>query len=881
MVTGPNQNVSFSFSFHDDGPSPGNTTPSDNVNLKIEFAQDVVAKVITVNNLKPQALSNPHVSFEKSDGKLYAVASIDMGDRSAKDVLTGKVKWSDGVVDQTTEFSWLGGGCNEKWFTLRKEITKLTDALPLIIGAADDDSGSGSRNIGYLSVPINADDDNGNSVVDLDDKGFADDDLKAGASLAVAGMNSSGTYLLSYNIDVIRVWDTNTKDHLIVPYGYVGFVPNWISTIPYTGQSFFVEGVAGGDTTMTLTWLGDTADAVCDYGIIYGNSTLVHIEKIESDPEGLAVFENYLGNKKTILDSTWKEVDPSADGRIWQHNEHLWRLTFVPGLDYGDVHRYRFWAVPFEKLGQIPENTELNQSPTPLLTQLGSNLYIDSPTPDGIDGPKAYFRGRPPIGDWVYVAVVSFIRDGQTVFRTSKILGKQNGLPMSAVETAFTPYLNESGSIVNPNWTAEGQHSKPVIPGDIIYAERNAPTPLDDSNRDWRDLGVWVMVVPAVTRPLSAPLTLKVFDPDNFLSSGDDPNDSSGPTSIDNFDSTPAHQSPQIDSPAARLKSGLNATSGQVIYPLMLTGNTLNLNLERVHLVLHIDDPQPGNNWQVAVHDERSVVVDYDYSNSGTGAQGNGVDLRRRGNSDAEYVPSDLRTRKLTALRTLWIEQDWMKTATNATPPGNRGVFDQEQGCNGCDDPIEFDKSTDLTMLAELLTPILVDVKPLPNSMNTRREADFRHYTSPVDGDVSRTVGNVRDVQSQDYFWVVQIAAIYEAFEDKDNDDNESFFDVSWTLGYSAFPGNDGPTVVYQEEIRDVSLNSSLPPGSEFVDNFFATVVAHEILHRFFGEHYAPPKVWEHGIMDGKSALVKEPNEADIVLSGIQRQWIQGRRSPR
>ena len=128
---------------------------------------------------------------------------------------------------------------------------------------------------------------------------------------------------------------------------------------------------------------------------------------------------------------------------------------------------------------------------------------------------------------------------------------------------------------------------------------------------------------------------------------------------------------------------------------------------------------------------------------------------------------------------------------------------------------------------------------------------------------------------------MVQIAAIYEAFAAKDNDENLPFFDGSWTLGYSAFLAYDGPSVIYQEEIRDVSLNSSLPPGSEFVDNFLATVVAHEILHRFFGEHYAPPKVWEHGIMDGKGALVKEPNEADIVLSGIQRQWIQGRRSPR
>ena len=127
-------------------------------------------------------------------------------------------------------------------------------------------------------------------------------------------------------------------------------------------------------------------------------------------------------------------------------------------------------------------------------------------------------------------------------------------------------------------------------------------------------------------------------------------------------------------------------------------------------------------------------------------------------------------------------------------------------------------------------------------------------------------------------------AASYEAYTSKDNDENQPFFNVSWTLGYSSFLTNDGPSVVYQEEIRNVRLNSTRPSGSTYVGNFFGTVVAHEILHRFFGYHSEvgrPPKVSEHGIMDGKDALVKQLDEPDIILTGIQRQWIQCRQSPR
>ena len=225
-----------------------------------------------------------------------------------------------------------------------------------------------------------------------------------------------------------------------------------------------------------------------------------------------------------------------------------------------------------------------------------------------------------------------------------------------------------------------------------------------------------------------------------------------------------------------------------------------------------------------------------------------------------------------------------MKTAVANPPSVVRGVFDGEPGCNGCDDPINFDKNIDITLLENFLAPILVDVKELPVSLNQRREANFRHYTSPLDAEVSNTVGSVRDVESKDYFWVVQVASIYESFETKDNDYEKPFLNLNWKLGYSAFLGNDGPSVIYQEEVRDISNNSTVPVGTEFVTNFLATVTSHEILHRFFGLHAGTgqaKKVWEHGIMDGINALIQEPNELAIELSGVQRIWIQGRRSPR
>lgn len=52
------------------------------------------------------------------------------------------------------------------------------------------------------------------------------------------------------------------------------------------------------------------------------------------------------------------------------------------------------------------------------------------------------------------------------------------------------------------------------------------------------------------------------------------------------------------------------------------------MSQENVHLVMYIVIAQPGDNWQVAAHDEQAILDDFEYSDS------NGSVLERTGNLD-------------------------------------------------------------------------------------------------------------------------------------------------------------------------------------------------------------------------------------------------------
>lgn len=66
------------------------------------------------------------------------------------------------------------------------------------------------------------------------------------------------------------------------------------------------------------------------------------------------------------------------------------------------------------------------------------------------------------------------------------------------------------------------------------------------------------------------------------------------------------------------------------------------------------------------------------------------------------------------------------------------------------------------------------------------------------------------------------------------------------------------------------------------MDNFLAVVTAHEILHRFFGNHAQNPAVNNVGIMDWRVALLEEIGQPrQLVLTDLQLQYVQTRDFPR
>lgn len=326
--------------------------------------------------------------------------------------------------------------------------------------------------------------------------------------------------------------------------------------------------------------------------------------------------------------------------------------------------------------------------------------------------------------------------------------------------------------------------------------------------------------------------------------------------------------------------------AGSRDFTILLEGNNNeNTEFESLHFLIEVRAAQPGNNWQVAVHDEQRIVQSFKYeTTSQIGFRGDGKTLLRTGTKTAAKIDDDLSTDIVTAHRTLWIEHDVMGSPDAQTNRNLRGVFDGEVGCNGCDDPIEFDTSLDLSVLEGLLSVASVRVKVMPVGPGFNKDGiiPFVHYVPEESAVVTTHIEPYRNVKSKEDYWVVHLVSGYESSDAKSNDPDSIFSPYFWTLGYCHFIGQDRETMLYREEIRDVLANPRLDPGLKFVDNFLAVVTAHEILHRFFGNHWQNPAVNTVGIMDWRVALLEEIGQPrQLVLTDLQLQFIQTRDFPR
>ena len=299
-VSRPNQGVSFSFQFHDDGPSPGNTTPQDVATLRVEFVQDVQLKAVTVKNIAPEIVGMPSVTFGTNSTGWYVDVGVLSVDPEILDNHKLTVVFGD---DSTAKTTFIGGseGCLGKGISLRHYYGEGFILYPIRVSIEDDDSGLTTRTITKLGVAVNDNDSNSNSVVDLIDSGFNDPDLKQISGLLVSPMNTDvnrGTSYLSYNYPQIKIWNSQSKNSLIAPYG----VTSEEASIPYTGQSqMWVEATAVGLSDIFVTWVpnssNDNMHGHCNSSItgnvIRVTNSFIDLDVDSDNDEGLSLnFEH-------------------------------------------------------------------------------------------------------------------------------------------------------------------------------------------------------------------------------------------------------------------------------------------------------------------------------------------------------------------------------------------------------------------------------------------------------------------------------------------------------------------------------------------------------------------------------------------------------------
>lgn len=195
-------------------------------------------------------------------------------------------------------------------------------------------------------------------------------------------------------------------------------------------------------------------------------------------------------------------------------------------------------------------------------------------------------------------------------------------------------------------------------------------------------------------------------------------------------------------------------------------------------------------------------------------------------------------TPELIVWRKLHLERDSMES-----PPATEDFTGQDAAPSVKDGRL-IDVDADRMKPEYAKAFILVDETELNAKWNPRRAAKWYHH---YDVNIGRKPGNdIRDVRSEDDFWVIQVVTAYDASELYDNDDRDAgpailgeglpgevIPDNTVPGGFSIF---DGPVFIYSETVRDVAG----APGNVPVEQLRWRTVFHETLHRFNMDHARP-----------------------------------------
>jgi hypothetical protein len=396
------------------------------------------------------------------------------------------------------------------------------------------------------------------------------------------------------------------------------------------------------------------------------------------------------------------------------------------------------------------------------------------------------------------------------------------------------------------------------LTGSLIFPESNSPTNKPDHGVFVPRTKVEARAVLTIPVPagMTAKLQARVLDPDHFGTGDFDPNK----TNKGN------------DNVKGREKVG------EVFTPLGMSHENFEFLFASEAIMasehLEITEPQPGNNWNFGVHDEKIVTDQFHISPS------NGVDILRAYRANQLFAIAETNKSKiLTAGRTLWVEIDTMDAPSTAP-----GTVDDEK--------LEK-KPLDISLLTELMRKALILVRELPLSLDIKTDSmPFVQYFATQGGVAKADL--IRDVKSEPLFWVVQIIDAYEHSPDWDNDvagaDSKGNPNTrnagEWYAGYAHREDKDQANVIYHETIRDVhkegQTSDNTPGGDKLVDleTHMRILVAHEVLHRFLGYHTTSKD--EDALHN--SFIMSEKAQYDkslAVLSDKQLRLIQNQKQPK
>ena len=251
---------------------------------------------------------------------------------------------------------------------------------------------------------------------------------------------------------------------------------------------------------------------------------------------------------------------------------------------------------------------------------------------------------------------------------------------------------------------------------------------------------------------------------------------------------------------------------------------------------------QPGNNFIAVAHQRLEFLAALAFSDDG-------VTLRVAGGLGPA---AGNQTGILTVWRTLHLELDGMKKPTSL----EELLFDPMG-----DDvipPADIAAPPWSLVAAEFPAANVVVADDLSVYESPKQKAAFTHcfgefgHTNDSETAANALGKSIRNVDSENDFWVIQLISGYEYVKLSDIDD-EVAPDTNtegWAVGWAIKNGNDGPTFVFSEVMRDVHANSPLIDPAFGQAEWHARISLHEVSHRFDMRHNDPGGIGDEGPLD-------------------------------